>query len=360
MKLSIITSTHLRNVVTLLCLTLLINIGCENKDIPAAEESSPSKQVGEKIPTIKGDATKPSQVVVEVNGIKLTQSEVDEKISKTLESIKGQFPQDQMAQFKQNLQDKFIEDFITRTLINQEADKQNIVGSDSEIKLEIEKIKMRLPEGTTLEAALTPSGMTMEDLRENITFSLRFNKLLDSQIKTDLTPSEEETRKYYTDNKKKFDTPETVHARHILIKVDDKDDEKTKSEKMTKIEALRKQLVEGADFEKLAKENSECPSGKKGGDLGTFPRGRMVKPFEEAAFSQKVNDIGPVVQTKFGYHIIQTLERNQATQKTFDEVKDKIKETLMNKKRQDFVKNYIAELKKKAKIVYGTTEGSQN
>jgi len=360
MRLSIITSTHFRSIVTLLCSALLINFACEKNDIPAAEKSSPSKQADEKIPTIKDDTTTPSQVVVEVNGIKLTQNEVDAKMSKTLESIKGRFPQDQMAKFKKNLQDKLIEDFITRTLINQEADKQNIVASDNEMKLEIEKIEKRLPEGTTLEAALTPSGMTMEDLRENITFSLRFNKLLDSQIKTDLTPSTEEIKKYYTSNKEKLGTPETVHARHILIKVNDKDNEKTKSEKRAKIEVLRKQLLDGADFEKLAKENSECPSGKTGGDLGTFPRGRMVKPFEDAAFSQKVNEIGQVVQTMFGYHIIQTLEHSQATQKTLDEVKDKIKETLKNKKRQDIAKNYFAELKKKAKIVYGTPEGSHN
>ena len=363
MKLSNITKTHFLNLVILSCLLLLVNIACENKDIPA-ENAILSKQINEKASTKKDDSSitidKSSNVVVEVNGIILTHDEVDKKISRTLESMKGRFPKDQMQNIKPNVRKKIIEDFITRTLLNQEANKQNIVASENEAKLEIDKMKKRIPEGMTLEAALKTSGMTVEELYENINFSLRVNKLLESQIKADLTPSDEEIKKYYADNKKKFDTPETVHARHILIKVDDKDEEKTKGEKKAKIEALRKQLLEGADFEKLAKDNSDCPSAKKGGDLGTFPRGRMVKPFEEAAFTQKTNEIGPVVQTKFGYHIIQTLEHNQAKQKPLDEVKTNISEILENQKKQEMIANYIAQIRKKANIVYGNTDDPQN
>ena len=110
-----------------------------------------------------------------------------------------------------------------------------------------------------------------------------------------------------------------------------------------------KQLVEGADFAKLAKENSECPSKERGGDLGTFPRGRMVKPFEEAAFKLPDNELSPVVETKFGYHIIQVLEHNEAQKKSLEEVKVTITETLQNQKKQEMAKNYIDGLKAKGK-----------
>jgi peptidyl-prolyl cis-trans isomerase C len=348
---SIITRTHLRNLVLLSCSILLINIACKKEAVSPTENSSPSKQVDKKIPTRKDNS-----LAVEVNGVKITQNEVDAQINGRLESIKGKLSKDQVEKFRLDMRNKFIENFITRTLLSQEADKQNIIASDNETKLEIDKIEKRLPQGMTLETRLKQSGMNMEKLREDITYSLRVNKLFESQIKTDYKPSDEEIKKYYTSNKKQFGTPETVHARHILIKLDDKDDEKTKGEKKAKIEVLRKQLLEGSDFGKLAKEHSTCPSGKKGGDLGTFPRGRMVNPFEEAAFSQKVNEIGPVFQTKFGYHIIQVLEHNKAIEKTLDEVKDKIKQTLKNRKRQENVKSYIAKLREKAKIVFGTTE----
>ena len=291
-------------------------------------------------------------VVVEVNGIKLTQKEVDEKANRTINSIRDKVPPDQLEPFKENIQERLIDDFVIRTLISQELDKAKIAVDGKEIDKALGEIEAKVPQGMTLETMLQQSGMSMEEMKENILFSLRANKLFEMQINPDYTPPDAEIQKYYTDNKKKYDEPETVHARHILIKTDEKDDEKTRGEKKTKIEGIRKQLAGGADFEKLAREHSECSSKDRGGDLGTFPRGRMVQPFEEAAFTQKVKEIGPVVETKFGYHIIEVLEHNQAKQKSLDEVKGSIAEMLQNQKKQEMAKTYLDDLKAKAKIIY--------
>jgi hypothetical protein len=101
----------------------------------------------------------------------------------------------------------------------------------------------------------------------------------------------------------------TVHARHILVLVPAGSDESVKMQSLAEVERIRAALIAGADFEMTAKQHSACPSKERGGDLGSFRRGQMVKPFEEAAFSQKVGKIGPIVYTKFGYHIIQVLDR---------------------------------------------------
>jgi len=354
-KRSIITSAYFRNAAILSCLTLLIIFACKKSDIPAAENSF-SEQVNEKAAPKKDDASTTQNMVVEVNGIKLTQNEVDAQMNKIMAAVQSQVPPDQIEKVKLDMQKRIIDNFITRTLLSQEADKQNITASDDEIKSAISEIEKKLPQGMTLEAALKQGGMNLEEMRKDVAFSVQINKLMESQTKDDLKPSDEEIKKYYADNKKQFSAPETVHARHILVKVDEKDDEKTKGEKKGKIDGLRKQLLEGSDFAKLAKENSDCPSKEKGGDLGTFPRGRMAKPFEEAAFSQKVKDIGPIIQTKFGYHIIQVLEHNQPTEKKLDEVKENISEGLVAKKKQEIAVNYIANLKEKAKIVYPTAD----
>ena len=84
----------------------------------------------------------------------------------------------------------------------------------------------------------------------------------------------------------------SIRASHILVK--------TKKE----AEELLEQLKMSADFSKLAREHSECPSKKRGGDLGKFSRGKMVKPFERAAFALEKGQISDIVQTQFGYHII--------------------------------------------------------
>jgi peptidyl-prolyl cis-trans isomerase C len=90
--------------------------------------------------------------------------------------------------------------------------------------------------------------------------------------------------------------PNEVHCAHILVK--------TEKEAQSVSERLKK----GEKFANIASEVSLCPSRKRGGDLGPFSRGRMVKEFEEAAFSLQKGEISPVVKTKFGYHIIKRLE----------------------------------------------------
>lgn len=90
--------------------------------------------------------------------------------------------------------------------------------------------------------------------------------------------------------------PNQVHCSHILVK--------TEQEAKTILERLNK----GEKFANIAREVSLCPSGKRGGDLGTFGRGKMVKEFENAAFVLQKGQMSPIVKTKFGYHIIKRLE----------------------------------------------------
>ncbi len=87
-----------------------------------------------------------------------------------------------------------------------------------------------------------------------------------------------------------------IHCAHILVKTEQE------------AKALRDQLDKGASFSKLAMEKSSCPSGKKGGDLGTFGRGQMVREFELAAFKLNKGEISQPVKTKFGWHLIKRLE----------------------------------------------------
>jgi parvulin-like peptidyl-prolyl isomerase len=80
---------------------------------------------------------------------------------------------------------------------------------------------------------------------------------------------------------------------------------RTKDEALNEIKALKDQVDNGADFAELAKANSDCPSGQQGGDLGFFGRGMMVPEFDQAAFNMEVGTVSDVVETDFGYHILQ-------------------------------------------------------
>ena len=106
----------------------------------------------------------------------------------------------------------------------------------------------------------------------------------------------------------------------------------------------------GADFAELAKQESSCPSAKKGGDLGEFGRGQMVKPFEDVAFGLKPGDVSDVVETQFGYHIIKSTGKTDGGTIPFDQVEGKITEHLKEMEVQKQVMAKVAELKKAATI----------
>lgn len=101
--------------------------------------------------------------------------------------------------------------------------------------------------------------------------------------------------------------PNTVRASHILLMYQGSARStatRSQDEAKTQIAEFKKQLDDGAQFEELAKANSDCPSARKGGDLGEFARGQMVGPFEDSAFGMEIGQVSEVVETDFGYHLI--------------------------------------------------------
>ncbi len=154
-----------------------------------------------------------------------------------------------------------------------------------------------------------------------------------------------------------FKQPEQVRASHILIKVEPQADESQKAAARKKIQKIQQRLQKGEDFAALAEEFSQCPSSAKGGDLGYFRRGQMVKPFEEAAFALKPGEVSDVVETKFGYHLIKVIEKKSETTIAFEDIKDRLEQYLKQEKVQKEVSLYAQKLKEKAKVERFLTQG---
>jgi peptidyl-prolyl cis-trans isomerase C len=135
-----------------------------------------------------------------------------------------------------------------------------------------------------------------------------------------------------------------------LIKVDPEADESRKAEARKKLEMIQKRLRKGEDFAALAKEFSEGPSRGKGGDLGYFRRGQMVKAFEEAAFTLRPGEVSDIVETKFGYHLIKVIDKKPEKTMAYKDVKDRLGDYLKREKVQKEVRLYVEKLKEKAKV----------
>jgi peptidyl-prolyl cis-trans isomerase C len=282
----------------------------------------------------------------------LTRAQLDLEVKKKMQEMQGKIPADKITQATAAIRKQLVDDFIVRTLLLNEVNRRKIVATDKEIADAMNAMKENIPPGTTLEEFMKKNGVSSEQLRQEITLGIRINKLVNTTKTAKAIPSEKEIQEFYKGNKEKFKTPESVHARHILVAKTAGEEEKAKTAKREKAENLRKQLLAGADFAAVAKENSDCPSKNQGGDLGTFTKGQMVKPFETAAFSQKKNEIGPVVETDFGYHIIQVIDHQPSKTQTLDkETKLKISAFLQQKKKYDAFNEIMQGLKAKAHIV---------
>jgi peptidyl-prolyl cis-trans isomerase C len=295
--------------------------------------------------------TDPNKVVVSVADEKLTQGELDKRIDAYMRSRgTAQMPPDRAAAARKDAQEMLVDGFIAETLLLKEADKQKIAVTDKDVDESVEELKTRLPPGMTFEIALQNQGMTMDDLRKRINNDVKTRKLMDTQLEAIADASDEDIKKFYDENQPQFEQPETVQARHILVRYGAEDDDAAKATKKADLEKVHKELTDGADFAAAAKEHSDCPSKAKGGDLGAFSKGRMVPEFEKAAFSQEIDAVGPIVETQFGYHIIQVTARNKAGVQPLEDIKDRIASFLNQKNKRDAAMKYVEELKSAAEI----------
>ncbi|KEO80973.1 foldase protein PrsA [Tumebacillus flagellatus] len=236
-----------------------------------------------------------------------------------------------------------LKKMIDDKVILDQAKQLKLQVTDKEVDDELANfIKERFSgDKTQFQSALKQYNMTEDDIKSDIRSSLTAKKIATK----DVTISDQEIKDYYDKNKESLGTPEQVHARHILVK----DEAKAK-------ELYEKLKANPADFEKLAKENSEDPGSKdKGGDLGTFGKGAMVPEFETAAFAAKPNEIVGPVKSEFGYHIIQVLEHKDAKIPTLEESKDKITQTLKDQKATPYT-DLMKELYTKEKITINRSE----
>jgi len=127
-------------------------------------------------------------------------------------------------------------------------------------------------------------------------------------------------------------------------------DEDKKGEARQKIVVVQEKLKKGEDFAVLAKEYSEGPSNTRGGDLGYFRRGQMVKPFEDAAFTMQPNEVSDVIETRFGYHLIKVYDKKPEQVLAYADVKEKLNQRLKQQKVEKEATQYVDQLKKDAKI----------
>ncbi len=146
--------------------------------------------------------------------------------------------------------------------------------------------------------------------------------------------SDEEVKEYFEKNKEKFTNPQEVRVSHILVR------------KKSEAKKILNELLEGGSFEKLAQKYSiDSITAPKGGDLGYISPGEMIPAFEEAIFAlEKKGDIGPIIETQFGYHLVKLTDTKKLENKTPEEINFEIKTTIQNEKLERLMQRFRQEL----------------
>jgi len=313
--------------------------------------SGPTKEAALKSTSDKVEQK--GEVIARVNDTKIYREELDKAFnfhSQQNKGVSSQLPDEEVRKLKGIILKRLIE----TELLYQKGHELNIKLPDEEIYARLAQIKKQYPSEQEFIDYLAKIELTQEDLikelKKNAVISEVVKQHMSSSQTTAKSYSDEELKKYYDAHKAQFQQGERVKASHILIKVEKTADEKTLQQAKEKITEILKKVKSGEDFGKLAQEYSDCPSSKRGGDLGFFDRGQMVPEFSQTAFSLKVGEISDIVQTQFGYHIIKVTDTKPASKKSFKESKEQIKQRLSGKSSGNNIKAYIQGLYEQADV----------
>ncbi len=284
-----------------------------------------------------------------VNGEVITKGDLDREVNRFVQRYANQGKQITPEQ-KKEVKKEILKNMINRKLLYNESIKQGIKIDKKTVDDKFEQLKAGFPSKAEYEKMLKEMDVTEKEIKSSINENLTVQELIDKKITPSVVITDKDAKAFYDAHPEYFKKGEQVKASHILIKSNPLGKEEDKVKARKKIREILDKVKKGEDFAELAKKYSEGPSGARGGDLGYFGRGAMVKPFEEAAFKLKPGEVSDIVVTKFGYHIIKVFDKKPASTISYQEVKPKITNFMKREKIRDKVNNHIEKLRKAAKI----------
>ena len=241
---------------------------------------------------------------------------------------------------------------IDRIISYADPDKQKLINSNPQFK---EAVLRQYIQSLVVSDLAKKEGFNEKpEVKESLNFytdTYLANEYIKREITGKIAISNDEKKKYYDAHKEDFAVPETVKVRHILIRTEQNATEDNKKKAKQKAEDILRRLTSGEDFAKVASEVTEDPSTKaSGGDLGFFPRGRMVKSFEDAAFSLKPGEISGIVESPFGYHIIKSEEKKPPHTESYEEASENIQQRLLQEKSKTKINEFMEKATKDAGV----------
>lgn len=329
---------------TLIHTLLAIAVTCPAMQAQQQEAPTPA-------PTASAETgAKSDLVVLRVAGEPITEKQVVATIAALVRQ--KQLPAETQQERNVNLFKGAVDNIVIETLLRNEAKRLNLAPDQEKVEQQWQLILKNFPTQADFQKALEAQSVTDVQLRKSIEETTKIQQVLELAVKDLPLATDLDIQKFYDDNPKKFQRSEQVRAAHILLLVDRNSTPEQKAEIKKKIEDIRAEIesksITFADA--AAKYSQDTANAKEGGDLNYFTRGRMVQPFEEAAFGAETGSLSPVVETQFGYHLIHVIDKKQAGTVPMEEAKADIKRLLDQASVRKATQSYVNDLKAKATI----------
>ncbi|MBC8283251.1 MAG: peptidylprolyl isomerase [Nitrospinae bacterium] len=300
------------------------------------------------------------KLVARVNGVDIESKYIEFRLSQIARTVNRPLTVKEKTSIVKDL----VEKEVVRELVNQQGKKENLKIDKELIEKELKALRANYASEEEFNNALQARNINIEDIKKSMQIDINARQLLNEQIKGEINISDKEVEKYYEENKSKFQRPEAYHTRHILaayfppealrnqtLKELQKNKEYFARIAEEKIDKVIDELKKGTDFKELAKTQSDDESSREtGGDLDFIYRGVFDASFDEAAGKLNPGEISGKIKTRFGFHVIQLIEKKPAELATFDEMKPGIQKHLFLEEAKKQVETYVEKLKQTAKI----------
>ncbi|UCF44084.1 MAG: peptidylprolyl isomerase [Planctomycetota bacterium] len=278
-----------------------------------------------------------------VNGEKVDDSAIQQEADRLRPDYERVFAHQDPVEREAQLLDWSKENVIERVLINQHAKNHGPAIPAAQIQSALEQIRKKC--GTDEQFHKEFGTNDEREIKEHIELHLKVERMLKKLYEDLPEPTEDETLKFYNENKEQFKSPEQIRVAHIVKHINGQTSEVAAC---SAIEKAQNELKNGAIFETLVAKYSDCP--QNGGDLGYIAKGQMVEEFEDVAFNLAVNRVSGVFRTRFGFHIAKLYDRKPQVVRPLEQVKDSIAAELKKQMREKAIDDFVDRLKADAKI----------
>ena len=288
----------------------------------------------------------PEATVAVVNGIAISEDELDKEVGKELP--RAYFHSNVTDDKLKVLKEKALKSLIEKTLLYHYALSKNITVSDREVEKVIEKLEDAYGSKAQFANVIKRLGFTAETFKKAVKKDEVLKKLYKKEIEVLL--SDKELEIYYKKNRYKFKEPEKIRVRLIYVR-NDPTDPKGKEKAKKRVDEAYKKLKEGADFADLAAEYSNAMSRIKGGDMGYLHRGRLDAAIEEKAFAMDSDTVSEIIEADIGYFIVKVEDKIEPNQLSFETVKGGLRQELKQRQEDERKSELLKQLMSSAVIV---------